>query len=110
MSSFTYEPTEASKHVTNLEGFKERVASDVQAKADESPNILAYGVFCMGAVGWWMQLSQSESARLVGSTATAIDYCVTGMKDVISSYETLSTGHAEVADRLGQLATDIDAL
>lgn len=108
--SFTFEPTEASKHVTNLEGFKSRVESEALSKAGESPNILAYGVFCMGVVGWWMQLSQSEAEKLVRSTGTAIDYCTAGMNDVIKSYDTLEDGHAEVADRLGKLADDVEAL
>ena len=83
--------TALERAYTNLAGESDAVIT----KANESPNILCYGLFCSGIIGWWMQVAQSQAQEITHEVKEVLEATGTGVAASREAYASAEKSHQE---------------
>lgn len=89
---------------TSLSGEADAVIS----KANESPNILVYGLFSMGVIGWWMQLGQLEAQKITVEVKRVLDVVGEGVEKSAEAYGSTSTAIKQKISEVEKTIDDVD--
>lgn len=70
-------------------------AANVANKAGESPNIMAYGLTCMGIVGSWMTLAQSDAQAYTQSVQSTLESVTQSLNETATAYDNVNNDALE---------------
>ncbi|MGJ3507747.1 hypothetical protein [Enemella sp. A6] len=107
MGNHAWESSEFTQ-LTQAYADLEATADAIATKAGESPNILVYGLFSMGIIGWWMQVAQITATDFTKETSRTLAASGAAIEATQRAYDNTNLSAMEKAEEVEQIIDTLE--